>query len=803
MTLYSAEHKNTTLWYRKPAAKWEEALPLGNGRLGAMVFGGVQEERIQWNEDTLWSGFPRDSNNYEALRYLAKARELIASGKYAEAEQLIEGRMVGRNTESFLPLGDLLIRQSGIGDSCSAYRRELNLDTGIASTRFQAGGSDHVFSRDMFISAVDQVGAIRYESKGGGSIQLEIGLRSPLQHRTRAEEDGTLVLHGHAPTHIADNYRGDHPGSVLYEDGLGIRYEMRLLALTDNGQVTVDDSGIRISAAGSVTLLIAAATNFEGFDRSPGSGGTDPSGICRERLQDALRYGFEQLRSRHVKDHQALFRRVELQLGLPENGRSMAALATDERMEAYREGREDAALEALMFQFGRYLLIASSRPGTQPAHLQGIWNPHVQPPWNSDYTTNINTEMNYWPAETTHLSECHEPLIQMIRELSVSGARTAKIHYGARGWVAHHNVDLWRMASPSDGRAMWAFWPMGGAWLCRHLWERYHFHPDLEYLRETAYPLMRGAALFCLDWLIEDGEGHLVTSPSTSPENQFLTEEAQPCSVSAGSTMDMAIIRDLFHNCIEASQLLEQDDELREEWKAVVARLLPYAIDDEGRLMEWSKPYPEAEPGHRHVSHLYGLYPGSEITLQDTPQLAEAAYRTLMSRIGHGGGHTGWSCVWLINLFARLQQPEKAYDYVRTLISRSMHPNLLGDHPPFQIDANFGGSAGLVEMLLQSHLGAIQLLPSLPKAWAEGSVRGLKARGGFIVDMEWMDGMLASASITSTHGRICRIHYSEPLAVRREDGSVVTTGDQLSFETVSGMTYQITLAAHGGTVNKG
>ncbi|MFB4332385.1 glycoside hydrolase family 95 protein [Paenibacillus sp. CR_12] len=795
MTLYSAEHKNTTLWYRKPAAKWEEALPLGNGRLGAMVFGGVQEECIQWNEDTLWSGFPRDTNNYEALRYLAKARELIASGKNAEAEQLIEGRMVGRNTESFLPLGDLLIRQSGIGDSCSEYRRELNLDTGIASTRFQGGGSDHIFSRDMFISAVDQVGVIHYECSGSGSIQLEIGLRSPLQHRTRTEEDGTLVLHGHAPTHIADNYRGDHPGSVLYEDGLGIRYEMRLLALTDSGQVTVDDSGMRICAAGSVTLLVAAATNFEGFDRSPGSGGTDPSGICRERLQGAMRHGVEQLRSRHVQDHQALFRRVELQLGRPENERSIAALATDERMEAYREGREDAALEALMFQFGRYLLIASSRPGTQPAHLQGIWNPHVQPPWNSDYTTNINTEMNYWPAETTRLSECHEPLIQMIRELSVSGARIAKIHYGARGWVAHHNVDLWRMASPSDGRAMWAFWPMGGAWLCRHLWERYQFHPDLEYLRETAYPLMRGAALFCLDWLIEDGKGHLVTSPSTSPENQFLTAEGLPCSVSAGSTMDMAIIRDLFHNCIEASQLLEQDDELREEWKAAVARLLPYAIDDEGRLMEWSKPYPEAEPGHRHVSHLYGLYPGSDITLQDTPQLAEAAYRTLMSRIDHGGGHTGWSCVWLINLFARLQQPEKAYDYVRTLISRSMHPNLLGDHPPFQIDANFGGSAGLVEMLLQSHLDAIQLLPALPKAWAEGSVRGLKARGGFIVDMEWKGGILASASITSTHGRICRIQYSQPLAVRREDGSVVTTGDRLSFETVSGMTYQIALAA--------
>lgn len=762
-----------------------------------MVFGGVQEERIQWNEDTLWSGFPRDTNNYEALRHLAKARELIASRQYMEAEQLIEGKMVGRNTESFLPLGDLLIRQTGISGQWRDYRRELDLDTAIASTSFIAASSDHI-SREMFISAVDQVAVIHYTHAQDGVIQLELELDSPLKHDVRTEEDGALVLYGQAPTHIADNYKGDHPSSVLYEEGLGIRYELRLLPLTDSGQVKVNDGIMHITGAGPVTLLVAAATDFEGFDRPPGSGGMDPSDICRNRICEAMRYGLGELRARHIQDHQALFSRVELRLGPLESERAtehMAAdRATDERMKAYREGAEDPELEALMFQFGRYLLIASSRPGTQPAHLQGIWNPHLQPPWNSDYTTNINTEMNYWPAETTHLSECHEPLIRMIRELSINGARTARIHYGARGWTAHHNVDLWRMSSPSDGRAMWAFWPLGGAWLCRHLWEHYQYQPDPEYLRETAYPLMKNAALFCLDWLVDDGKGHLVTSPSTSPENQFLTEEGVPCSVSAGSTMDMAIIRDLFHNCIEASRLLELDEELRREWETAAARLLPYAIDAEGKLQEWSEPYPEAEPGHRHVSHLYGLYPGSDITVEDTPRLADACYRTLLSRIHHGGGHTGWSCVWLINLFARLQQPERAYEYIRTLISRSMHPNLLGDHPPFQIDANFGGTAGVAEMLLQSHRGVIRLLPALPKVWRGGEVSGLKARGGFIVDMVWNQGILTSASLTSTHGHRCRVSYSETLTITREDGSVVTTDDEGMFETVSGVTYRMTLA---------
>ncbi|WP_307720093.1 glycoside hydrolase family 95 protein [Paenibacillus ehimensis] len=777
------------LWYRKPASKWEEALPLGNGRLGAMVFGGACRELIQWNEDTLWSGFPRDTNNYEALRHLSAARERIASGRYAEAERLIEDKMLGRNSESFLPLGDLRIEQTGLDERLPEYRRTLDLDTGIASVEFWSGR--HRFRREMFISVVDQVAVIHFSSSTGSEIHLNLALDSPLKHETGCTDSGKLRLFGQAPTHIADNCRGDHPAPVLYEDGLGLRYELRLAAQTDGGHIAVDQGSLNIARARSVMLLLAAATNFEGFQTMPGAGGRDPARLCEEWLEAAAVLGYEPLRTRHVEDHQALFRRVELELGTKSDRLGKDGVPTDQRLADYARGAEDPSLEALMFQYGRYLLMASSRSGNQPAHLQGLWNPHVQPPWNSNYTTNINTQMNYWPAETANLRECHEPLIEMIRELAVTGARTAKIHYNARGWAVHHNVDLWRTAGPSGGKAMWAFWPMAGPWLCRHLWEHYRYHPDLPYLRETAYPLMRGAALFCLDWLVEDGRGHLLTSPSTSPENLFLTADGVPCAVSAGSTLDMALIRELFRSCIEASRLLETDKELREKMERALARLLPYRVDAGGRLMEWSEPFPEAEPGHRHVSHLYGLYPGCDMNLRDTPQLAAAAAESLKVRIDSGSGHTGWSCAWLINLFARLRQPQQAYRYIRTLLTRSVHPNLFGDHPPFQIDANFGGAAGLAEMLLQSHLDEIELLPALPPAWKSGRVGGLKARGGFLVSMEWNDGKLQSATITSTHGQNCRIRCGIPVRVEREDGTPLTQGELCAFETIKGFAYVI------------
>lgn len=458
----------------------------------------------------------------------------------------------------------------------------------------------------------------------------------------------------------------------------------------------------------------------------------------------------------------------------------------------YKAGQEDPALEALLFQYGRYLLMGSSRTGTQAANLQGIWNHHLTPPWNSNYTTNINTQMNYWLAEVGNLSELHEPLIDMIREVSETGARTAAVHYGARGWVAHHNVDLWRSSSPSGGDASWAFWPMGGVWLCRHLWEHYSFNPDAAYLAETAYPLMKGAALFCLDWLVEGPDGLLVTNPSTSPENRFMTKDGQPCSVSMGSAMDMSLIRELFEHCLHAVRILGVDSEFQQQLEEALSRLSPLKISNDGRLQEWNEDFAESEPGHRHVSHLYGLYPGEFINGRDTPELLEASRLSLQKRITSGGGHTGWSCAWLINLYARLKDGEAAYGFVRTLLSRSAYPNLFDAHPPFQIDGNFGAAAGIAEMLLQSHLGEISLLPALPDAWKNGSVKGLKARGGYELDIEWQNHKLVSAVIAASRDGICRLNYQQQeLKVQRSDGTLLPAGNALEMK--AGEVYLVTV----------
>lgn len=463
---------------------------------------------------------------------------------------------------------------------------------------------------------------------------------------------------------------------------------------------------------------------------------------------------------------------------------------TDERLAQYREGQTDPELEALLFQYGRYLMIAGSRPGTQALNLQGIWNPYIQPPWNSNYTTNINTEMNYWPAELCGLGECHEPLIDFITELSVAGSRTANIHYGARGWTVHHNTDLWRMTSPSDGKAMWAFWPMGGVWLSRHLWERYAFRPDEDYLR-TAYPILKGAALFCLDWLVELPDGRWTTGLSTSPENVFLTADGTPCSVSAGSAMDLSLIGELFKHCIQAADILNTDVELRQELMQKQKQLARQGIAPDGTVREWNEDFAEQEPGHRHVSHLYDLYPGNVISPFSTPELAEAAALTLKKRIEHGGGHTGWSAAWLLNLYARLKDGESAVSCLRRILQDSSLPNLFGNHPPFQIDGNFGTTAGIAEMLLQSHQEGLELLPALPEEWSEGSVKGLVARGGFVTTIEWSGGCLTRAEVTSTHGRSCRIVQHQSLLIQKPDGSQIE-GAGLEFETVIGETYFIT-----------
>ncbi|MDY8023582.1 glycosyl hydrolase family 95 catalytic domain-containing protein [Paenibacillus polymyxa] len=777
------------LWYRQPAEVWEEALPVGNGRLGAMVFGGIREEHLQLNEDTLWSGFPRDGVQYDALRYLQPVRKLIADGKYKEAEHLINTNMLGRDTEAYQPLGDLWITQEGLGEIVH-YERELDLLTGTAAVTFQSDGVR--YTREVIASAPDGIMMVSLTANKLGKIHASVRITTPHPCEDEVGEDAHfgdsskwdsddddpsdepirdfITLTGRAPSHVESNYHGDHPQSVVYENDLGMAFAVQVRVISEGGTLTSGaDGALVISGADKITVYLAAATGFRGFHAMPNSDATESVEACQFTLDGAISLGSEQVRQRHEQDHRKLFERVALELG-GDTLTDESALPTDQRLERYQKGQADPGLEVLLFQYGRYLLMGSSRPGSQPANLQGIWNDRVQPPWNSNYTTNINAQMNYWPAEVCNLAECHEPLLHMIGEVARTGRRVASIHYGAQGWTAHHNVDVWRYAGPSGGHASWAFWPLGGVWLTSHLWERYLFTQDTAYLAEQAYPLMKGAAAFCMDWLVEGPEGWLVTSPSTSPENKFKTPDGEDCSISMGSTMDMTLIRELLGNCIQAADLLELDDEFRNRCEETRARLMPYQIGRHGQLQEWFIDFEEAEPGHRHVSHLYGLYPGRQIHIRDTPELAEAARISLRRRLDHGGGHTGWSCAWLINLYARLEDGEAAHRYVRTLLSRSTYPNLFDAHPPFQIDGNFGATAGIAEMLLQSRPGELTLLPALPKAWSEGRVSGLKGHGGMTVGMEWSGSRLVRAELTaSVQTGSCTIRYSHPFsAVARQ-----------------------------------
>ncbi len=799
---------DTILFMESPAAMWQDALPVGNGRMGAMVFGGARSERIALNDDTLWSGAPRDWNNPGAKQHLPIVRKLVLVDKNYQAADAECRKMEGPWNQSYEPLGDLLIDMEH-GEE-TGYVRSLDLDSAIAKVQYSADGVSYV--REVFASFPDDVIVVRISASQPAKITAMLRMKSLLRSSTSAE--GTnLLLVGKAPKQSLPDYLSTEP-AVVYSDveGEGMHFASVVHVNASGGKLEGQpDGSVHVTAATSLVLTVGCATGFKGFALAPDMPLEQVVAKAKAAAARASTAPYEQLVERHKKDHQKLFRRVSLELPSTPD----ASLPTDKRVEAFAQ-RPDPSLLVLVFNLGRYLLISSSRPGSQPANLQGLWNGDVRPPWSCNWTTNINTEMNYWAVETCNLSECHVPLIEMVRDLSVNGAKTAEVNYGTPGWCAHHNVDLWRQSAPvgtGESWAMptWANWPMAGVWLGAHLWEHYQFNGDRQYLRDVAYPVMRGAAEFCAGWLIDDGKGGLTTCPSVSPENIFIAPNGQTANVSAGTTMDIALIREIFTNCTAAGQVLEVDPEFRERMATLTQRLPPYKIGRFGQLQEWSIDFEEKYPGMRHLSHLYPVYPGQQITLRGTPVLAAAARKSLERRLEfafkEAGAFTGWGRAWVIALWARLQDGEMAWDSLKTLVNHSLNGNLFDDvndtHSTqnvtvskgvpgfvFQIDANLGSPGGIAEMLMQSHNGEIAFLPAIPMDWKQGKVKGLRARGGLEASIEWNGPTDSQATVETLQDKayLFRAPVGQRLrAVLKSSGGrwsklPMPAGDGLTFE---------------------
>ena len=719
------------LWYRAPAEEWVQALPLGNGRLGAMVFGGIALERLQLNEDTFFSGGPYNPLNPEARSALPEVRRLIFAGKYAEAQAYANAHVMSRPLKqmSYQPVGDVLISLFGL-ENVADYTRDLDLETAVTRTRFTSQRTR--FLREVFASAPDQLIVLRMAADRPGQIHAGISLASVQTAAVDSEGDDTLVMAGVGPSEQGIEGRA--------------RFVVRLKISQRGGSRTNGEAGIKILGADEVVVHIAIATNYRRFDDLS----ADPAVIAREHIGRAAG-DFQQLLNRHVEDYSKLFRRVTLDL----RGSEAAFIPTDLRIRD-SGATGDPALAALYFQYARYLLISSSRAGTQPANLQGIWNDRPRPPWESKWTINVNTQMNYWLVDVAALGECIEPLLRLVQEIAMTGAVVARDMYGARGWVAHHNTDLWRAVTPIDG-AQYSLWPMGGVWLLQNLWDHWEFERDKDFLR-VIYPLMKSAAEFFFDTLaVHPADGTLVTVPSMSPEN----EHPFGAALCAGPAMDRQLLRDLFDHCTTAAETLNVDAAFQAQCSSVRARLAPDRIGRAGQLQEWLEDWDLQAPElrHRHISHLYALHPSEQITIEDTPELAAAARRSLEIR---GDEATGWGLAWRINVWARLAQGDHAHSVLATLLMpERTYPNMFDAHPPFQIDGNFGGAAGIAEMLLQSHRGRIRLLPALPKKWPSGTVTGLRARGGFTIDMRWSSGTLERVTITSRAGHPGTLVYRE------------------------------------------
>jgi alpha-L-fucosidase 2 len=774
------KNKDLTLWYTKPASGWLEALPLGNGRIGAMVFGGVTRERLNLNESTLYSGGPHDYSVLPDLtRHIDMLNRMIRNGEYAEADEYATKHVTGRAVPCYQPLGDITIQFNGT-DKVTDYVRELDLNEAVAKTHFRSGGIN--FTREVFVSHPDNAIIIHLKADRKGALGFKVAMES--QHPTAhgvASGNKEFVFAGQLPGLALrrtlefveqwgeqwkypelwdkDGKRKQDASPILY-DQKGMFFEVRMRILSCDGRVSSDDSGLNVEGAKEAVIAVAVASSFNGFDKDPVKEGADPSAKTRADLAKISGKTYSQLRNNHLADYKKLFDRVSIQLPGQEGQKK---LPTDERVKNNTTSA-DPSLAGLFFQYGRYLLISSSRTGGQPANLQGIWNVDRIPPWGCAYTTNINMQMNYWAAETTNLSECHEPIFHYLSDVSITGHEVAAKMYGRPGWVLHHNSSIWRGAHPVDWYGFISFWPMGGGWLCQHLWQHYLFTQDIDFLKNTAYPILKGAAEFYDSWLVDDGNGHLVTPVSDSPENQFMyiDEHGQKKSagMAMGCTLDMAVIRELFQNTIDAEKILNKDVDFGKKLEDKLAHLLPYQIDSKGQFLEYYKEFIESPPRH-NTSPYYPLYPGTQFTLRDTPELAKSIRTLISNRAGSRIGGGGWPAAWLAALWARLDDGEKALPYLSGLIKQT-HLNLFsGGGSVFQIDANLGFPGAMAEMFLQSHAGEIELLPALSQAWASGSINGLCARGGFEVTMSWQGGKLANATIKSTSGTNAVVRYGE------------------------------------------